>query len=88
MVAIASRVVGRRRTNRREARRTGLEAAVGMPTERREVPTGEIGRCPVCETVARIDMIDATTGRGYFSCNRCGKEWQSERSDADSERSS
>lgn len=87
MVAIASKVVGRRRTKRREARRIGLEAAVGLPTERGEVPVGEVGRCPVCEAIARVDMIDATTGRGYFSCTRCGKEWQSERAPADSDHS-
>ena len=48
---------------------------------------GEVGRCPVCEAIARVDMIDATTGRGYFSCTRCGKEWQSERAPADSDHS-
>ena len=65
------------RWKRRDARQDGLAAAVGLGAAAREpVPVGTEGRCPVCEAAARVDMVDTTTQRGYWSCVRCGKVWE------------
>jgi hypothetical protein len=64
-----------------EVQSTGLHLVAEKPIELTDLPAGELStRCPNCQALGHLDMVDLVGHTMHFTCETCGAMWQARHS--------